>query len=229
MGGIFHPDSKLMRLLTFVTNLVCLNLLWIVSCIPIITAGAATTAMYSVLFSYLTQKEDAVLKPFLRAFRDNFRRVTPAWLLHMLVAAVLIAGVFYMTLGVPILVKVIFGLALFFYAAASSYCYPLFARFKGGKAVATMYGFLFGLILCGHSVWIFLVPLIVFMVVLWLSKIVSLSSMVSAVAATAFVWITTGSWRIGAALMVFTVLIIVRHRKNIAKMVRGEENRIKWM
>ena len=114
-------------------------------------------------------------------------------------------------------------------AAAIGHCYPLFARFKGGKAVATMYGFLFGLILCGHSVWIFLVPLIVFMVVLWLSKIVSLSSMVSAVAATAFVWITTGSWRIGAALMVFTVLIIVRHRKNIAKMVRGEENRIKWM
>ena len=102
-------------------------------------------------------------------------------------------------------------------AAAIGHCYPLFARFKGGKAVATMYGFLFGLILCGHSVWIFLVPLIVFMVVLWLSKIVSLSSMVSAVAATAFVWITTGSWRIGAALMVFTVLIIVRHRKNIAK------------
>lgn len=114
-------------------------------------------------------------------------------------------------------------------AAAIGHCYPLFARFKGGKAVATMYGFLFGLILCGHSVWIFLVPLIVFMVVLWLSKIVSLSSMVSTVAATAFVWITTGSWRIGAALMVFTVLIIVRHRKNIAKMVRGEENRIKWM
>ena len=114
-------------------------------------------------------------------------------------------------------------------AAAIGHCYPLFARFKGGKAVATMYGFLFGLILCGHSVWIFLVPLIVFLIVLWLSKIVSLSSMVSAVAATVFVWITTGSWRIGAALMVFTVLIIVRHRKNIAKMVRGEENRIKWM
>lgn len=114
-------------------------------------------------------------------------------------------------------------------AAAIGHCYPLFARFKGGKAVATMYGFLFGLILCGHSVWIFLVPLVVFLIVLWLSKIVSLSSMVSAVAATAFVWATTGSWKIGAALVVFTVLIIVRHRKNIAKMVRGEENRIKWM
>ena len=76
---------------------------------------------------------------------------------------------------------------------------------------------------------IFLVPLVAFMIVLWLSKIVSLSSMVSAVAATMFVWLTTGSWKIGAALVVFTVMIVVRHRKNIAKMVRGEENRIKWM
>lgn len=122
------------------------------------------------------------------------------------------------------LILIIAGLA-----AAIGHCYPLFARFKGGKAVATMYGFLFGLILCGQSVWIFLVPLIVFLIVLWLSKIVSLSSMVSAVAATAFVWVTTGSWKVGAALMVFTVLIIVRHRKNIVKMMRGEENRIKWM
>ena len=115
-------------------------------------------------------------------------------------------------------------------AAAIGHCYPLFARFKGGKAVATMYGFLFGMILCGgYSVLIFLVPLVAFMIVLWLSKIVSLSSMVSAVAATMFVWLTTGSWKIGAALVVFTVMIVVRHRKNIAKMVRGEENRIKWM
>ena len=115
-------------------------------------------------------------------------------------------------------------------AAAIGHCYPLFARFKGGKAVATMYGFLFGMILCGgYSVLIFLVPLVAFMIVLWLSKIVSLSSMVSAVAATMFVWLTTGSWKIGAALVVFTVMIVVRHRKNIAKIVRGEENRIKWM
>ncbi len=115
-------------------------------------------------------------------------------------------------------------------AAAVGHCYPLFARFKGGKAVATMYGFLFGMILCGgHSVLIFLVPLVAFLVVLWLSKIVSLSSIISAVAATVFVWLTTGSWKMGGAVVVFAVLIIVRHRKNIAKMIRGEENRIKWM
>lgn len=115
-------------------------------------------------------------------------------------------------------------------AAAIGHCYPLFARFKGGKAVATMYGFLFGMALFGgYSLWIFIMPLITFLLVLYLSKIVSLSSMCSAAAVSVFVWTTTKSWMMVAALLVFTVLIIVRHRKNIAKMVRGEENKIKWM
>ncbi len=115
-------------------------------------------------------------------------------------------------------------------AAAIGHCYPIFARFKGGKAVATMYGFLFGMVLFGgYSLWIFLVPLIVFLIVLYISKIVSLSSMCSAAAVSIFVFVTTDSWMMFAALLVFTALIIVRHRKNIGKMIRHEENKISWM
>lgn len=141
MGGFFHPDSRLVRLMMRITNLVILNLLWIVGCIPVITAGASTTAMYSVLFAYITEKDDAVLKPFFRAFRENFRQVTPVWLLHMLVAAALGAGVFYMTLGVKAWVKVIFGILLFIYLAAASYCYPLFARFYTTRKAALFNSF----------------------------------------------------------------------------------------
>lgn len=141
MAGIFHPDSKLMRLFNGIANLICLNLLWIVCCIPVFTAGAATTAMYSVLFSHLTGKEDAVLKPFFRAFRDNFRQATPMWLMHLLVAAALVAGVFYMTLGVETWVKVIFWIALVIYAAAASYYYPLLARFHTTRKAALFNSF----------------------------------------------------------------------------------------
>lgn len=129
MGGLFHPESRLVRLMTLITNLICLNLLWIIGCIPVITAGASTTAMYSVIFAYLTGRDDAVLKPFCRAFRENFKQVTPIWLLHLLVAAGLCAGVFYMTLGVEAWIKVIFWTVLLIYVAASSYFYPLLARF----------------------------------------------------------------------------------------------------
>jgi len=115
-------------------------------------------------------------------------------------------------------------------AAAIGHCYPIFARFKGGKAVATMYGFLFGLfVFAGYSPLVFFLPLLVFLLVLYLTKIISLSSMVSAAAVTLFVLLTTESVPVFAALVVFTVLIVVRHRKNIERMRNHQENKISWM
>ena len=115
-------------------------------------------------------------------------------------------------------------------AAAIGHCYPVFARFKGGKAVATMYGFLFGMgLFGGYTLWIFLLPLAVYLVFLYIWKIVSLASMLSAIFITVYVFLTKDSLMMGGALLVFTVLIIVRHRKNIEKMIKGEENKISWM
>ena len=45
MGNIFRWDSPLMKFMMLITNLVCLNVLWLVCCLPVVTAGAATTAM----------------------------------------------------------------------------------------------------------------------------------------------------------------------------------------
>ena len=115
-------------------------------------------------------------------------------------------------------------------AAAIGHCYPVFAKFKGGKAVATMYGFLFGLmVFAGYSPLVFFLPLVVFMIILYLTKIIALSSIGSAAAVTLFVALTENSLPVALALAVFTLLIVVRHRNNIARMIRGEENKIKWM
>ena len=58
-------------------------------------------------------------------------------------------------------------------AAAIGHCFPIFARFKGGKAVATMYGFLFGMALFGgFDLWIFFLPLVSFLIILYLCKII---------------------------------------------------------
>ena len=114
--------------------------------------------------------------------------------------------------------------------AAIGHCYPVFAKFKGGKAVATMYGFLFGLIVfVGYSPLVFLLPLLMFLLVLYLTKIISLSSMVSAAAAALYACLTTESTPIQAVLILFAVFIVVRHRKNIERMMQRRENKISWM
>ena len=76
---------------------------------------------------------------------------------------------------------------------------------------------------------IFVLPLIVFMIVLYLSKIISLSSMCSVLFITVYIGLTDDSIVMLGALSIFTILIIWRHQKNIEKMIHGEENKITWM
>lgn len=115
-------------------------------------------------------------------------------------------------------------------AAAVGHCFPIFAKFKGGKAVATMYGFLFGMALIGgYSFWIFFVPLLTFLTVLYITKIVALSSVFSAIVNTLFIYFVIGSKILFLGSLVFTIVMIIRHRANFERMLKHEENRISWM
>ena len=115
-------------------------------------------------------------------------------------------------------------------AAATGHCFPIFARFKGGKAVATMYGFLFGMALIGgYSFWIFFLPLLAFLVILYIGKIVAVASVGSAVINTIYIYFALDSFEMFAASFVFTIFMAIRHRKNFERIIKGEENKISWM
>lgn len=133
MGNLFRPDSPLMRFMMLITNIICLNVLWLICCVPVITAGAATTALYYTLFQFITKQDDSVLKPFFRAFRENFKLVTPVWILHLLIGAALGAEVFYLYRSTQLWLKVVFGILLLIYAGVSAYLYPILARYHTSR------------------------------------------------------------------------------------------------
>ncbi len=108
-------------------------------------------------------------------------------------------------------------------ASVIGHIFPLFAGFKGGKGVAT----LLGMILIVQPV-VAVSCVGVFLLVLYLTRYVSLSSILGALMLPVSVlWIWNEHeimYRIFALLVAF--LVIITHQKNIIKLLRGVENRI---
>lgn len=76
MSGIFNLESPVVRAVTRVGDLALLSLLWFVGCIPLVTIGASSTAMYSAIHKVFTQKEGIAAAEFLKSFKSNFRQAT---------------------------------------------------------------------------------------------------------------------------------------------------------
>lgn len=117
-------------------------------------------------------------------------------------------------------------------AAAIGHCYPIFANFKGGKAVATMFGFLLSTsIFTFQDIMYFIIPVICFFIMLFATKMVSISSIIAAIVSSLYIsinqiqdniYIVIASW-------LLTILVIYRHRSNLVKIKNGTENKVKWL
>lgn len=89
MRWLFDIENPVMRYILKIFDCMCLSILWLVCCLPILTAGAATTALYATVYRYLRKDEGHLLRTFLEAFRENWKRSTLVWLV-MLAAGVLL-------------------------------------------------------------------------------------------------------------------------------------------
>ena len=111
------------------------------------------------------------------------------------------------------------------------HCFPIFAGFKGGKAVATTVGFVIGIsVLITHEFVIMsLIPIITFFVILKLTKYVSLSSMVAIGVAAACAFIAQDNLVISLSFTVLWLFVCYRHKANIGRLLKGNESKITWM
>ena len=89
MNRLFGMDSPLMVALMKIGDLLCLSVLWLVFSLPIFTIGASSTALYAAVFYCLRRNEAGVWKHFWKAFRENFKRSTLAWLIELAILALL--------------------------------------------------------------------------------------------------------------------------------------------
>ncbi|REJ19657.1 MAG: glycerol-3-phosphate acyltransferase [Bacillaceae bacterium] len=107
--------------------------------------------------------------------------------------------------------------------AAVGHMYPIFAGFRGGKAVATSGG-----VLLFYSPLLFLSMLAVFFLVLYVSKYVSLSSMVTALYTLVYT-IFTGDAALMIIVAILATFVFYRHRANIKRILNKTEPKVKWL
>ena len=89
MEDFFKANSPAMRFLTTVFNLIAVNILFLITSLPIITIGAAFTGLMKVIFEILEGEEVFLFRDFFRAYISNFLKGTAFWVPYMLLWAFL--------------------------------------------------------------------------------------------------------------------------------------------
>lgn len=90
MSKLFDQNNMFFAIMGVLFDLIILNVLTLLCCIPIVTAGAAFTAMHSVLWRMVRHEETYVARQFFESFKRNFRQSLLPWL-GLLLAAVVLA------------------------------------------------------------------------------------------------------------------------------------------
>lgn len=108
-------------------------------------------------------------------------------------------------------------------AAVLGHIFPIWAQFKGGKGVATLFGLVIGV-----SPWTALCCSGIFLLVLYLTRFVSLSSILASIAFPIFILVIfnvdNNAYRVFA--IVVALLVILTHQKNISRLLRGSESKV---
>lgn len=88
MKGLFSPDNPVMKFIVKIGYIWYLNILWLVTSLPLITIGASTTAL--IYSSMKLLKDDGYpTQNFFKSFKKNFRQSTAIWLIYLAVGALL--------------------------------------------------------------------------------------------------------------------------------------------
>lgn len=126
-------DNVVMRAMGKICDMFFLNILWVVCSIPIITIGASTTALYTVMLKFVRNEEGYIFRSFFKAFKENFRQSTVIWLIIAAFGALWwvdfrIAGM--MGAGIGDALRIIFLIIGFFLLSVTIYIFPLTARYE---------------------------------------------------------------------------------------------------
>lgn len=167
MGRLFNLDSPVFSFLNKIADLIWLNILTAICCIPVFTIGASMTALNYVVLKMVRNEEGYLTKSFFKSFKQNFKQATIIWMI-LLAAILVLMGDFYIlkyaASGVPVWVRVaVFAVTLILLIAVM-HVFPVLAKFDNSIRNTFRNSFLMGILS---------LPKTVLMIICWMAPVVA--------------------------------------------------------
>ena len=134
MDNLFEYDNKFFEVLGKITDIIILNLLCIISCLPIITIGASVTATYFVALQMVRNEETYIIREFIKRFKENFIFSTKVWSIILIIGLVLSFDFYisrlilneYMRITLQFILTIVSIIFIFLF----TYVFPILAKFE---------------------------------------------------------------------------------------------------
>ena len=158
---LFNLDSPFMQFLTMVGNLMIVNILTIMLCIPILTAGDAITAMYYVTIKMARGDDPYIVKSYFKSFKENFRQATILWVMVLVAAFVLVTDCRIVFTGMTgdfvVVLKAVIIVVSVIAAITALYLFPVLSRFENTIKHTIKNAFLMSILNLPRSILILLI------------------------------------------------------------------------
>ncbi|MDO5520842.1 MAG: YesL family protein [bacterium] len=89
MSELFNVNNGFFRTIGKIVDCIYVSILWLVCCIPVVTIGASTTALYYTVHKSIVEDNGYIFRDFKHSFCSNFKQSTIAWLILLVVGGVL--------------------------------------------------------------------------------------------------------------------------------------------
>lgn len=132
MSSLFDMDNKFFTFMSKVADLVILNVIFLLSCIPIFTIGTSITALSYVTKKMVKNEESYIIRSYFKAFKENFKQSTIIWLLALAVGIILYLDFYVMnqmTGTLSTIMKFALLVFLLLFLMILTYVFPLQATF----------------------------------------------------------------------------------------------------
>lgn len=134
MRDVIAPEGPIMQFFARILDLVVISMVFMVTCIPVVTIGCALTSLYYTIVKSIVHEEGHIVRNYFRGFRMNWRQGLILGMICDVLLAVFIGNLAVIVLlglgNIGIIFGAIFIAILLVIFVMMAYCFPILARFE---------------------------------------------------------------------------------------------------